>query len=86
MRIEGLRKAWVTGVLAALLALPLPAGESPDMELIEFLGEFSGEDGEWVDPMNLYLLEQDSDLLKETVEPEESEATPEEENDEPDNR
>jgi hypothetical protein len=86
MGIEGPRGAWIAGVFAGLLALPLPAGESPDMELIEFLGEFTGEEGDWVDPMNLYLLEQDSDLLEEQAEPEQDEATPEEESDEPENR
>ena len=48
----------VLGVLLlALWTVPLPAGEAPDMALLEFLGEFTGEDGEWVDPMDLYLLE-----------------------------
>jgi hypothetical protein len=29
------------------------ADESPSAELLEFLGEFTGEDGEWIDPLEL---------------------------------
>lgn len=52
-----MRASALCGLVLALWILPLPAGEAPDMELLEFLGEFTGEDGEWVDPMDLYLLE-----------------------------
>jgi len=68
-------------LLLALWAMPLPAGEKPDMELIEFLGEFTGADGEWVDPMDLYLLD---DQALDSVEGSESE--PEESDDEQVNR
>jgi hypothetical protein len=29
------------------------AGEAPSAELLEFLGEFSAENGEWIDPLEL---------------------------------
>jgi hypothetical protein len=32
--------------------------DMPSMELLEFLGEFQTEDGEWIDPMELSDMEQ----------------------------
>ncbi|MDQ2069929.1 hypothetical protein [Natronospira bacteriovora] len=67
-----MRASQACGLALALLALPLAAGEEPDMELIEFLGEFTGADGEWVDPMDLYLLEAElPELLDEELAEEE---------------
>jgi hypothetical protein len=31
--------------------------DMPSMELLEFLGEFQTEDGEWIDPMELSDME-----------------------------
>lgn len=86
MRDEGKRWSVMAGVLLSLMAVALPAGEDPDMAMIEFLGEFTGEEGDWVDPMDLYLLEQEAGLLDEAAEPSEDEAAPEEESDEQNNR
>lgn len=35
------------------------APASPSLELLEFLGEFTGADGEWVDPLDLDPLDRD---------------------------
>jgi hypothetical protein len=31
----------------------VPPAEEPSPELLEFLGEFSDDEGEWVDPLEL---------------------------------
>jgi hypothetical protein len=32
--------------------------EAPSLELLEFLGEFQTEDGQWIDPLDLLDMEQ----------------------------
>lgn len=39
-----------TGLLAAGSAKP---AETPDMEMLEFLGDFETRDGQWLDPLSL---------------------------------
>lgn len=47
------RDLWL-GFPLLLLAGSVPAEEmSPSMELLEFLGEWENENGEWVDPEEL---------------------------------
>ncbi|MEA5446208.1 hypothetical protein VCB98_10290 [Gammaproteobacteria bacterium AB-CW1] len=60
MRANVLCSLTLGGLATLGLAIPGTAGEAPDPELLEFLGEFTGEDGEWVDPMDLYLLDEEA--------------------------
>lgn len=46
----------VFGAVAA--AAGEDSADKPSMELLEFLGEFQAEDGEWIDPMELLNMEQ----------------------------
>ena len=39
-----------TGLLAAGSAKP---AETPDVEMLEFLGDFETRDGQWLDPLSL---------------------------------
>jgi hypothetical protein len=55
-------------LIATLVLLSLPAvatagdsDEAPSEELLEFLGEFQTQDGEWFDPLDLLEVKQ-SDL------------------------
>jgi hypothetical protein len=45
--------AAVCGVLLAGEPAEDPAEEPADLELIEFLGSFTTDDGEWVDPLGM---------------------------------
>lgn len=67
--INGWRKSttvWANSyrIFAALVLLNLvvaahaESDDSPSMELLEFLGEFQTDDGEWIDPLNLTGMEQ----------------------------
>lgn len=49
--------ATVLFCLAAMAAYA-DSGEAPGEELLEFLGEFQTQDGEWFDPMNLLTVNQ----------------------------
>lgn len=39
--------------LAILIAVPVQADEAPDMEMLEYLGNWETADGEYIDPMEL---------------------------------
>lgn len=39
--------------LAILIAVPSQAEETPDMEMLEYLGNWETENGEYIDPMEL---------------------------------
>jgi hypothetical protein len=50
-----LLNAWLVATAAAANEDTV---EAPSMELLEFLGEFQTEDGEWIDPLDLLDMEQ----------------------------
>jgi len=71
-------RAEVLLLLLALLAVSLPsraeepeqdsdttASDLPDLDLLEFLGEFETADGQWLDPFE--LSEQDSTARTEAI-------------------
>lgn len=39
--------------LAILIAVPVQADEAPDMEMLEYLGDWETANGEYIDPMEL---------------------------------
>ncbi len=54
-------------ILAILIAVPTQAEESPDMEMLEYLGNWQTANGEYIDPMELKA----EDLKEEPKDPSE---------------
>ena len=50
--------------LAILIAVPVQAEEAPDIEMLEYLGNWETANGEYIDPMEL----QAEDLQQESKE------------------
>lgn len=44
---------YVMLALAIIFALPTQAEETPDMEMLEYLGNWETENGEYIDPTEL---------------------------------
>jgi endonuclease/exonuclease/phosphatase (EEP) superfamily protein YafD len=63
-RMNRRRVDWRLAAVLGLLPLALPAtaaeDEQPSMELLEFLGDWQTQDGEWIDPITL-LAEMESE-------------------------
>lgn len=57
---------------AAAVASAMADEEAPSEEMLEFLGEFQTQDGEWFDPLNLLEVKQ-SDFQPEQIQQPDSE-------------
>ena len=55
-------------VVGMFVSIAVKAGETPSLELLEFLGNWEDSDGEWQDPMELMkeleVLEADAQTVK----------------------
>ncbi len=61
------RRAEISILLGLLLAAPgQAADEVPDLALLEFLGEWEDEEGQWVDPLEFLEREGGQDGAAET--------------------
>lgn len=64
----------LAGVLLLAANTTTPIEASPSPELLEFLGSFTTDDGEWVDPQNL------AEIDPENLEQDQAEKQPSEDN------
>lgn len=58
---------WATAFMLLILVMPSAADDEqqPDTELLEYLGEWTGTDKDWPDPVD--ILDMNLDDKKETV-------------------